>query len=62
MTRIAPRALDRADNLGASLKGAIDGVADYLLIADNDPRLSIVTAQRKGEAKEYAVEVEVTPA
>ncbi len=59
ITRVAPRALDRHDGLPASMKPIVDGIADWLLINDNDPRLTILYAQRKGEPKECAVEVEI---
>lgn len=51
------RMLDSHDNLRAALKACVDGVADWLGINDNDPRVSWYYAQRKGVA--WAVEVEV---
>lgn len=61
LTRVAPRDLDD-DNLIGGLKACRDGVADWLGIADNDPRVTWLYDQRKGEPKRYAVEVEVKPA
>lgn len=58
LTRIAPRALD-GDNLQAGLKAARDGVADWLQVKDNDPRVTWAYAQRPGEPKQYALGVEV---
>lgn len=56
LTRIAPRVLD-TDNLASGCKAARDGVADWLMVDDGDKRLTWVYAQRKGEPKEYALEV-----
>lgn len=58
MTRIAPRALD-GDNLQASAKACRDGIADWLKVNDNDPRVTWQYAQRRGEPKQYAVEIRV---
>jgi len=60
LTRIAPRALDAHDNLPISLKNTVDGIADYLGIDDRDPRVRWEYAQRRGEPKQYAVEVAFT--
>lgn len=62
VTRIAPRELDAWDGLGAALKGCIDGVADAFGVRDDDPRLAIEVAQRRGQPREYAVEVHITGA
>lgn len=61
LTRIAPRPLDGHDNLRASLKATVDGVADWLGVPDNDPRVRWEYAQAKGAPKVYAVRVEVAP-
>lgn len=62
LTRVAPRALD-GDNLVSCFKACRDSVAFvYLRVDDRDPRVTWVYAQRKGKPKEYAVEIEVTPA
>lgn len=58
LTRVAPRLLD-GDNLQASLKNVRDGVADWLKVDDRDARVEWVYAQRKGDPKQYAVEVKV---
>ncbi len=62
VTRIAPRPLDKHDGLPASLKGTVDGVADYLLCNDNDPRITWRYAQRRGAPHEYGAEVEIQAA
>lgn len=61
LTRVAPRELD-TDNLTGGLKAIRDGIADWLGVPDNDPRVIWRYDQRKGEPKKYAVEVEVRPA
>lgn len=58
ITRVAPRALDD-DNLASSQKHVRDGIADALCIDDRDPRVSWRYAQRRGEPKQYAVEVSI---
>jgi hypothetical protein len=59
--RVAPSSgLDPHDGLGAALKGVIDGVADALgLRSDRDPRVTWRLEQRRGEPREYAVEVSI---
>lgn len=60
VTRIAPRALDTHDNLGASAKAVIDSVCEWLGVKDNDPRVSIDVRQEKPKtARTYAVRIEV---
>lgn len=59
LVRIAPRALDGHDNLRSGFKGVVDGVADWLKVPDNDPRLEWQYEQRQGPVKTYAVLVEV---
>ncbi len=56
LTRIAPRELD-SDNNTAGCKGARDAVADWLMVNDNDPRIEWRYGQRKGDPKQYALEV-----
>lgn len=62
LTRIAPRSLDM-DNLATCLKSSIDCIADWLLPgmaagrADGDVKLEFMWDQRKGDPKEYALEV-----
>lgn len=58
LTRIGPRRLD-SDNLAGACKAIRDGVADWLGIDDGDPRVTWEYGQRRGKAREYAVEVEV---
>jgi hypothetical protein len=58
LTRIAPRELD-CDNLRSALKSVRDGVADAIGINDRDPRVAWEYGQRRGKAREYAVEVTV---
>jgi hypothetical protein len=58
VTRIAPRPLDGHDGLPASLKGVVDGIADYLLLkSDADPRLTIRYAQERAGVREYGVRI-----
>ena len=63
--RIAPRMLDKADNLPMSLKWITDAVCEIIKPgfkigrADDDKGFHISFDQRKGEPKEYAVEIEV---
>lgn len=57
LTRIAPRSLD-TDNLAGGFKSVRDGVADWLGINDNDPRVTWEYAQEKGKPKQYAVRIE----
>ena len=46
----------------SSLKAVRDGVADALgLASDRDPRVAWVVDQERGEPRQYAVRVEVTP-
>lgn len=59
LTRIAPRKMDRHENLPAGFKAVVDGIADWLEIDDGDERLTFAYAQRTGKPKEYAAEVVV---
>lgn len=55
VTRVAPRQLDGHDNLQASAKAIVDGIASKLgLITDRDERVQWRYAQEKGP---YAVRV-----
>jgi hypothetical protein len=58
LTRIAPRLLD-TDNLAGGFKSVRDGVADWLDINDNDPRVEWRYAQEVGKPKEYACRIEL---
>jgi len=56
LTRIAPRTLDY-DGLVSGCKATVDGIADYLGI--DDRHLAVTYAQRKGEPREYGVEIAI---
>lgn len=56
ITRVAPRAMDEHDNLPASLKACVDGIAQRLGIKDNDPRVEWRYAQAKGNPAAVIVE------
>ena len=58
LTRVAPRELDD-DTLRCALKAVRDGVADYLGVDDRHPDVGWLYAQRRGNVREYAAEVEV---
>jgi hypothetical protein len=57
LVRVSPGTLDTGDNLPGSLKAVRDEVALWLGIDDADPRVSWAYDQRKGVAKEWAVEI-----
>lgn len=59
IVRVAPRAMD-SDGATIAAKHVRDGIADALRLDDGDRRLTWHVAQRKGEPREYAVEVTVT--
>ena len=59
LTRIAPRKLDTMENLAGGAKAITDGIADWLGVADNDPRVSWRYAQERGEARQFAVRIRV---
>ena len=65
-TRVAPRSLD-IDNLWHSMKTPIDTACDWLIPglkpghADSDKRIEIACKQRKGEVRQYSLEVEFKP-
>ncbi len=48
LTRVAARQLD-SDNLAHAFKACRDGVADWLGVPDNDPRVTWEYGQRKGK-------------
>lgn len=52
--------LDEHDNLRGALKAPVDGVAQWLGRDDADPSIVWMYAQRRGEPKQWAVEVEVS--
>ena len=61
LTRIAPRLLDRHDNLPVSLKGVADAIAGLYGVDDRDPRISFACDQEQ-RRKAYAVRVEIQSA
>lgn len=66
LTRIAPRKLDKDDNLPTSFKYIKDAIAESLTgikqagRADDDDRISWTFKQEKGNPKEYAIKVEMS--
>ena len=64
MIRVAPRKID-SDNLQFSMKSIRDTIADILIpgknrgMADSDERITWQYDQRKGDPKEYALEIQV---
>jgi len=61
LTRIAPDALD-TDNLASSNKALRDELAVLLGIDDRSNDVAWAYAQRRGDVREYAVEVRITEA
>ena len=65
LTRIAPRFLDKHDNLPCSFKFILDSLASLLVPgkangqADNDKRIQVTYDQIKGIPHEYAIEIEI---
>lgn len=65
MTRIAPRRLDYDENLPMAFKWIKDALAELIKPgmavgrADDDKRFRFEFDQRKGEPKEYAIEIEI---
>ena len=65
LTRIAPRKLDKADNLPTSMKWLIDEICDYIFPgqavgrADDTDQVDFIFDQEKGNPKEYAVRVTI---
>lgn len=62
LTRLSTGVLDAHDNLRASMKALVDGVADALGIADNDPRIHFFYAQEKCKRGQFGVRIEISPA
>lgn len=60
LIRIAPRELNRHDNLPGSFKAVCDGICDWLGIPDEDKRIQWGYAQEKGSAKQYGIRIELT--
>lgn len=61
LTRLSAGALDGHDNLRASLKHVVDGVARYLKVDDADPRVEWRYAQQTTKRGQYAVEIRIEP-
>ncbi len=65
LTRIAPRSLDKAENLPMSMKWVIDGICDYLFPgqaagrADDTKEVDFIFDQEKGNPKEYAIRITI---
>lgn len=63
--RIAPRKLDKADNLPCSLKSIVDEICNCLMPgladgqADGKLKLKIAYAQAKGNPRQYAVKIKI---
>lgn len=58
LTRIAPRPLDAFGNLHSSFKAIVDGIADFYMVKDNDPRW-VFAEPAQERAKRYAVRIEL---
>lgn len=61
MVRLSPGTLD-SDNLQGAAKAVRDGVADWLGIPDNDPRIFWQYGQERVSRGTFGVRVEVLPA
>lgn len=65
LTRIAPRKLDKFENLPMSLKYVNDAICELLIPnkaigqADSDKRIQTICDQKKGGVGEYAIEIEI---
>ncbi len=65
LTRIAPRKLDKEDNLPAAMKWAKDAVAEILIPglvpgrADEDNRIEWRFDQMKGKVRQYALGIQI---
>lgn len=65
VVRIAPRALDKHDNLRTSLKYIVDAISENITGIKKAGRADDIEGfeweydQRKGKAKEYAVEITI---
>ncbi len=60
LTRIAPKLLDAHDNLPASLKATVDGIAEAWGLDDNSGLVAWEYSQEKGKPRQYAVRIEIT--
>ena len=59
LRRVAPRGITDDDNLVSSMKAIRDAVAEWHGTDDGDPGWTWLVEQRKGEPKQYAVEIEL---
>ena len=59
LTRIAPRPIDEHDNLRGGLKQVADTVALWLAVPDDNPDITWMYGQRRGEPRQYAVEIRI---
>lgn len=65
LTRIAPRSLDKQENLPMAFKAITDTIADLIIPgkargqADSDERIEWLFKQEKGKPKEYAIRIEI---
>lgn len=60
VTRLAPSRLDGHDNLAASCKACVDGIADALgLASDDDPRIGWAHRQETAGVRTYGVRIVV---
>lgn len=65
LTRIAPRKLDKWENLPMAFKYILDSLASLLIPnkaigqADSDSRIQVEYDQIKGATGEYAIEIEI---
>lgn len=66
LTRIAPRKLDKEDNLPIAFKWIKDYLAGHMIegnksggMKDGDSRLEWFYAQEKGKPKQYAIKIQI---
>lgn len=65
LTRIAPRMLDKWENLPISFKWILDAICELLIPgkaigqADSDERIQVRYNQKKGDKGEYGIEIEI---
>lgn len=59
VTRVAPKALDGHDNLTGGCKATVDGIADFLRVKDDDPRVTWRYGQQLSVFRRYGVRIEI---
>ncbi len=65
LTRIAPRELDKHDNLPSSMKWIVDAIADYFFPkqaagrADDTKEIKWEYKQERGKVREYGLRIEI---